>query len=56
MALNFASFKVRDLLKHRSSLKSEANGVAVIDGTQEGSYQWVRFRLKLHYCLGLFPN
>ncbi|XP_030927189.1 apyrase 1-like [Quercus lobata] len=39
---------VRDLLKHRSSLKSEANGVAVIDGTQEGSYQWVT----INYLLG----
>ncbi|XP_041027810.1 apyrase 1-like [Juglans microcarpa x Juglans regia] len=39
---------VRDLLKHRSTLKSEPNGVAVIDGTQEGSYQWVT----INYLLG----
>ncbi|XP_010524962.1 PREDICTED: apyrase 2-like [Tarenaya hassleriana] len=32
---------VRDLLKERSTLKSEANAVTVLDGTQEGSYQWV---------------
>ncbi|KAB1216410.1 Apyrase 1 [Morella rubra] len=39
---------VRDLLKHRSTLKFEPNGVAVIDGTQEGSFQWVT----INYLLG----
>lgn len=39
---------VRDLLKHRSTLKYEPSGVAVIDGTQEGSYQWVT----INYLLG----
>ncbi|CAI0433857.1 unnamed protein product [Linum tenue] len=34
-------FKVRDLLKDRSTLKSDANSVTVLDGSQEGSYQWV---------------
>lgn len=34
-------FKVRDLLKERSSLKSETDAVTVLDGTQEGAYQWV---------------
>ncbi|CAA7048557.1 unnamed protein product [Microthlaspi erraticum] len=32
---------VRELLRDRSMLKTEANGVTVLDGTQEGSYQWV---------------
>jgi apyrase len=32
---------VRELLKGRSRLKTEANAVTVLDGTQEGSYQWV---------------
>ncbi|CAI0448985.1 unnamed protein product [Linum tenue] len=32
---------VRDLLKDRSSLKSDADSVTVLDGSQEGSYQWV---------------
>ncbi|RZB47359.1 Apyrase 2 [Glycine soja] len=32
---------VRDLLKDRSSLKSESDAVTVLDGTQEGAYQWV---------------
>ncbi|CAN1161591.1 Apyrase 2, partial [Linum perenne] len=31
---------VRDLLKDRSTLKSDANSVTVLDGSQEGSYQW----------------
>lgn len=34
-------FKVRDLLKERSTLKSEADAVAVLDGTQESAFQWV---------------
>ena len=33
--------KVRELLKDRSRLKTEANAVSVLDGTQGGSYQWV---------------
>lgn len=32
---------VRDLLKHRSSFKADADAVTVLDGTQEGAYQWV---------------
>ncbi|CAN8269861.1 unnamed protein product [Cochlearia groenlandica] len=32
---------VRELLKDRSRLKTESNAVTVLDGTQEGSYQWV---------------
>ncbi|KAL5547109.1 hypothetical protein UlMin_006796 [Ulmus minor] len=39
---------VRDLLKARSSFKLESNAVSVIDGTQEGSYQWVT----INYLLG----
>ncbi|WZZ90889.1 hypothetical protein YC2023_119468 [Brassica napus] len=32
---------VQELLRDRSMLKTEANAVTVLDGTQEGSYQWV---------------
>ncbi|KAF5749195.1 putative adenosine diphosphatase [Tripterygium wilfordii] len=32
---------VRDLLKDRSSFKSDAKSVTVLDGSQEGCYQWV---------------
>ncbi|CAH8381450.1 unnamed protein product [Eruca vesicaria subsp. sativa] len=32
---------VKELLRDRSMLKTEANAVTVLDGTQEGSYQWV---------------
>ncbi|XP_020229534.1 apyrase 2 [Cajanus cajan] len=39
---------VRDLLKDRSSLKSDADAVTVLDGTQEGAYQWVT----INYLLG----
>ncbi|KAF7819307.1 apyrase 2-like [Senna tora] len=39
---------VRDLLKDRSTLKSEADSVAVLDGTQEGAFQWVT----INYLLG----
>ncbi|CAN1271263.1 Apyrase 2 [Linum perenne] len=39
---------VRDLLKDRSTLKSDANSVTVLDGSQEGSYQWVT----INYLLG----
>ncbi|PPR89777.1 hypothetical protein GOBAR_AA30906 [Gossypium barbadense] len=31
---------VRELLKSRSTLKSEANGVKILDDSQEGSYEW----------------
>ncbi|KAK9951731.1 hypothetical protein M0R45_007167 [Rubus argutus] len=39
---------VRDLLKQRSSLNSRPDSVTVIDGTQEGSFQWVT----INYLLG----
>ncbi|KAE8663167.1 putative apyrase 1 [Hibiscus syriacus] len=39
---------VRDLLKDRSTLKSDANGVRILDGSQEGSYAWVT----INYLLG----
>ncbi|KAI3738591.1 hypothetical protein L2E82_28628 [Cichorium intybus] len=32
---------VKDLLKAKSSFKSDNNWVTVLDGTQEGAYQWV---------------
>ncbi|KAK7380663.1 hypothetical protein VNO78_33178 [Psophocarpus tetragonolobus] len=39
---------VRDLLKQRSTLKSEHDAVTVLDGTQEGAFQWVT----INYLLG----
>ncbi|MED6143961.1 Apyrase 2 [Stylosanthes scabra] len=39
---------VRDLLKQRSSLRSEADAVTVLDGNQEGAFQWVT----INYLLG----
>ncbi|KAK6941766.1 Nucleoside phosphatase GDA1/CD39 [Dillenia turbinata] len=39
---------VRDLLKHESSFKSQADWVSVLDGIQEGAYQWVT----INYLLG----
>ncbi|WCJ43691.1 Ectonucleoside triphosphate diphosphohydrolase 5 [Euphorbia peplus] len=39
---------VRDLLRERSALKSEVDGVSVLDGSQEGSYEWVT----INYLLG----
>ncbi|KAK7377786.1 hypothetical protein VNO80_03218 [Phaseolus coccineus] len=39
---------VRDLLKDKSSLRSETDAVTVLDGTQEGAYQWVT----INYLLG----
>lgn len=39
---------VRDLLKEKSSLKSQPDWVTVLDGTQEGAYEWVT----INYLLG----
>ncbi|KAL0460546.1 UNVERIFIED_CONTAM: Apyrase 2 [Sesamum latifolium] len=39
---------VRDFLKNKSSLKSQADWVTVLDGNQEGAYQWVT----INYLLG----
>ncbi|KAK3013197.1 hypothetical protein RJ639_010385 [Escallonia herrerae] len=39
---------VRDFLKDKSALKSKAEWVTVLDGTQEGAYQWVT----INYLLG----
>lgn len=39
---------VRDLLKDKSDLKSESDWVTVLDGTQEGAFQWVT----INYLLG----
>ncbi|KAK0600582.1 hypothetical protein LWI29_016336 [Acer saccharum] len=39
---------VRDLLKYRSTFKTEQNGVTVLDGIQEGAYEWVT----INYLLG----
>ncbi|RRT83267.1 hypothetical protein BHE74_00008755 [Ensete ventricosum] len=32
---------VRDLLRQKSSLKFQSDWVTVLDGTQEGAFQWV---------------
>jgi len=34
--------QVRELLHDRSSFKSQPNWVTVLDGSQEGTFQWVR--------------
>ncbi|KDP20285.1 hypothetical protein JCGZ_06871 [Jatropha curcas] len=39
---------VRDILRDKSTLKTEADGVSVLDGSQEGSYEWVT----INYLLG----
>ncbi|KAK4349364.1 hypothetical protein RND71_032119 [Anisodus tanguticus] len=39
---------VRDFLKSKSSLKSKGSWVTVLDGNQEGGYQWVT----INYLLG----
>ncbi|POO00336.1 Nucleoside phosphatase [Trema orientale] len=39
--------EVRNLLRERSAFKIESNAVSVIDGTQEGSYQWVTINFLL---------
>ncbi|OIW12136.1 hypothetical protein TanjilG_02357 [Lupinus angustifolius] len=39
---------VRNLLKERSTLKSDLDAVSVLDGTQEGAFQWVT----INYLLG----
>ncbi|KAL3642236.1 Apyrase 2 [Castilleja foliolosa] len=39
---------VRDFLKNKSSLKSKDDWVTVLDGNQEGAYQWVT----INYLLG----
>ncbi|KAH0710713.1 hypothetical protein KY284_012140 [Solanum tuberosum] len=39
---------VRDFLKSKSSFKAKADAVSVLDGNQEGAYQWVT----INYLLG----
>ncbi|XP_042418356.1 probable apyrase 1 [Zingiber officinale] len=39
---------VRELLQHKSSLKFQPDWVTVLDGTQEGAFQWVT----INYLLG----
>lgn len=39
---------VRDFLKNKSQLKSDGDWVTVLDGNQEGAYQWVT----INYLLG----
>jgi apyrase len=33
--------QVRDLLRDKSSFKNQADWVTVLDGSQEGAYEWV---------------
>ncbi|KAL1814182.1 hypothetical protein ACET3Z_024247 [Daucus carota] len=42
---------VRDYLQYNSKLKSKSDSVTVLDGTQEGAYQWVTINYLLG-CLG----
>ncbi|KAG8499278.1 hypothetical protein CXB51_005787 [Gossypium anomalum] len=44
---------VRELLKSRSTLKSEANGVKILDGSQEGSYDMLNFLVLLYFAFTL---
>ncbi|PNT06832.2 hypothetical protein POPTR_013G053700v4 [Populus trichocarpa] len=39
---------VRDLLRDRSTLKSEADGVSILKGSQEGSFMW----MAINYLVG----
>lgn len=50
MALNFLS-KVRDYLKDNSKLKSKSEWVTVLDGSQEGAYQWVGYLIFMFLCI-----
>jgi hypothetical protein len=34
--------QVRDLLREKSSFKNQPDWVTVLDGSQEGAYEWVR--------------
>ncbi|GAA0173840.1 nucleotide phosphatase [Lithospermum erythrorhizon] len=43
---------VRDFLKKKSGLKSKEDWVSVLDGNQEGAYQWVT----INYLLGNLGN
>ncbi|KAG6481264.1 hypothetical protein ZIOFF_057860 [Zingiber officinale] len=43
---------VRDLLQQKSSLKFQSDWVTVLDGTQEGAFQWVT----VNYLLGKLGN
>lgn len=47
---------VRELLKDRSSLKSDPRWVSVLDGTQEGAYQWVTINYLLGYLGKEYSN
>ena len=33
--------QVKDLLREKSSFKNQEDWVTVLDGTQEGTYEWV---------------
>jgi apyrase len=41
-ATEFINLQVRDLLREKSSFKNQPDWVTVLDGSQEGAYEWVR--------------
>lgn len=45
---------MRDYLKNKSSFKSKADWVTVLDGSQEGAYQWVCYYIlpNVRLCIG----
>ncbi|KAG5573710.1 hypothetical protein H5410_063476 [Solanum commersonii] len=45
---------VRDFLKSKSSFKAKADAVTVLDGNQEGAYQWMQAGTIFH--LSLWPD
>ena len=43
--------KVKNFLKVKSTLKSKPEWVTVLDGTQEGAFQWVSLANLLSFCV-----
>ncbi|KAI3791471.1 hypothetical protein L2E82_05241 [Cichorium intybus] len=43
--------QAKDLLKDKSSFKSDNNWVTVLNGTQEGAYQWIIYSPKKMKCV-----
>jgi hypothetical protein len=41
-ATEFTNLQVRNLLREKSSFKNQPDWVTVLDGSQEGAYEWVR--------------
>lgn len=43
--------KVKNFLKDKSTLKSKPEWVTVLDGSQEGAFQWVSLANLLSFCV-----